>query len=81
MTKIKYQIWDPDAMGEDEAETFEAFRPEYAAENWVEQEWANLDYPSECEVWVKAPDGTKTKWTVTVEQRPHFSAREAKVKS
>lgn len=81
MTKIKYRVWDPDCMDEEDPETFEDVRPEYAAEGWVEREWSNLEYPSECKVFVKDPDGIITEWVVTVEQRPHFSACEVKAYS
>jgi hypothetical protein len=76
--KVKYKVWDPDSAEEADADEVESFEPAYAAEQWVEDNWTDLEYPDEIDVCVKDPDGKVTNWTVTVEQRPHFSAAEKK---
>lgn len=77
MQKIRFKVWDEGWNGEDDPQEIEAIRPEYAAEKFVENNFSNLDYPSETDVWVLAPGGVKEKWTVTVESVPHFSAVKA----
>lgn len=77
MMKQKYKVWTED---EEDAEEVQSFEPGYAAEEYVEQNHSELDYPDEIDVCVKDPEGKVTKWTVTVEQRPHFSATEIKEK-
>lgn len=78
MMKQKYKVWDPDGGDETDADEVESVAPEYAAEQWVEDNYSDLEYPDEIDVCVKDPDGKLTTWTVTVEQRPHFSATEKK---
>lgn len=78
--KQKYKVWDPDNCDEEDAEEVQSFEPQYAAEEYVEKNHSDLDYPDEIDVLVRAPDGKLTKWTVTVEQRPHFSATEVEIK-
>lgn len=76
MTKAKFKVWCEDNSDESEADTVESFEAQYAAEKWVEDRHADLDYPDEIDVKVKDPKGVITEWTVTVESRPHFSAVE-----
>ncbi len=76
--KTKYKVWDPDNADEEDADEVESFEPAYAAEEWVEDNYSDLDYPDEIDVKVKDDKGVVTEWTVTVEQRPHFSAVEKK---
>jgi hypothetical protein len=51
---------------------------EDAAKAWVNNRWSDMSYPDEVAVNVRAPDGTLTRWTVTVEMVPRFTARPAK---
>ncbi len=74
----KYKVWDPDCEDEEDADEVESFEPAYAAEQWVEDNWTDLEYPDEIDVKVKDEKGAVTEWTVTVEQRPHFTAAEKK---
>lgn len=80
MTKAKFKVWCEDNSDEGDGSDVESFEPSYAAEKWVEDNYADLDYPGEIDVCVKDSEGKVTKWTVTVEQRPHFSATEIKEK-
>lgn len=80
MSYEKYKVWKEEYNGEDGADDVEADSAEWAAEKWVEDNHSELDYLTELEVFVKAPNGTKTRWVVTVELIPHFSATEVKTK-
>jgi len=62
----------------EEAEEFnyKFAEPEYAVEAFVEQNYCELEYPSECEVTVWDESDNKTFWTVSAEPTTTFSARE-----
>lgn len=74
----KYKVWCDDYDDEESGGTVETWAPEYAAEKWVEDNHADLDYADEIDVKVKDEKGVVTVWTVTVEQRPTFHATEKK---
>ena len=75
MVLPEFKVWIDGWNGKDDPHTVFARDAKRAAEDFVEQNHAYLDYTTEQEVAVIAPDGTQTSWTVTVESVPHFSAR------
>jgi len=77
-----FLVWCEEA-GESDQDAEESFADSAAeaAEEWAENRHADEDYFDEIDVCVKAPDGTVSKWTVTVEMEPTFSASPSKAKS
>ena len=56
------------------ARSIEAGRAPEAAEGFVDENFSNLDYPKEVDVFVRDTTGAITEWTVEVESVPHFHA-------
>lgn len=66
-----FKVWDED---EADARDVQEFRPAGAAEEWMRRRHPDLDYCSEHDVWVRAPDGTVTCWRVLFDTQPIFHA-------
>lgn len=80
-----YKAWCPD--NGDEADALElpdasaatgpwALDAKHAAKVYVSLKWSDMSYPDEVIVCVRDPEGVLSKWTVSVEMVPRFSARE-----
>ena len=87
---MKYTVWDVDeeedsgrdvpAKGAVKFQWWEvASDPEHAAEMWAEQRWSDYDYPDEMECFVRAPDGSVTRYKVAVEPTVNFNACQSEV--
>ena len=79
----RFDVWCPDdGEGPEDARHVEAFNAEYAAEMWAERDDAeSAEYriagqKSEPLVIVQAADGTRTRWRVSGEAVPSYSAWE-----
>jgi hypothetical protein len=83
-----YKVWDPHHEGS-EANAKEisdtpdgtsrrhwALDAENAAEVYADRYFADRSYPDEVTVCVRSPDGTLSRWCVTVQMVPSFSATE-----
>lgn len=83
-----YKAWCPDNGDEDGALELPdapaaktgpwALDAQHAAKVYVSLRWTDMSYPSEATVFVRDPEGGLSRWTVSVEMVPRFSAREAK---
>jgi hypothetical protein len=83
-----YKAWLEDDETEEDATEYPDVSPggrgkwaldaENAAEMYADSRYADCEYPDELTVCVRDPEGVLTKWTVTVEMRPSFTAHEAK---
>jgi hypothetical protein len=77
-----FHVWDEDA-GEENSRAVRATAAEHAAERWAEDddlrsaEYAICSGRSEPTVFVRDADGTVTKYVVSGESVPSYSAREA----
>jgi hypothetical protein len=69
-----FRCWDPDNCEEDDAKTINAPDAEWAAELYMEQMWADMDYVSELLIHVRDEAGRLTKWNVRAEPDVRFSA-------
>lgn len=86
MTTIAFKVWHADDTEDDAYEIAkgynpqrgEAFDAEAAAVAHVNQHWSDMSYPDEVEMCVRDPEGALTRWTVSVEMVPQFTARPAK---
>lgn len=81
MRRETYLVWQPDAGEFDCARRIEAVDAEQAAETWAAiDDRDSADYTivggDEAIVVVQAPDGTRTRWRVTGESVPSYSATE-----
>ena len=74
----EFEVWDgwdkEDDQGPGNNHRLTALDAEGAAEEFVRLQFANLDYPEEQQVTVRARDGTETQWLVWMSQEPVFHA-------
>lgn len=83
MTRLAFKVWCSDDSEDGAVEIpkgydrirGEAIDAETAAVAYVDQYWSDMSYPDEVAISVRDPDGTLTRWTVTVEMVPHVTAR------
>ena len=86
MGDLFFKVWRADDSEEDAREirkghrftNGEALDAEMAATAYVNQHWSDMSYPGAVEMCVRDPDGTLTRWTVSIEMVPQITARLAK---
>ena len=61
---------------EHDARKVKALDAESAAQEYVSENFANLDYPDEQDVTVRDSKGVETQWVVNVHSEPVFIAHE-----
>ena len=73
-----FRVWCPEQDEESDARSVSALDAESAAERWADENDHNMDYAilrgSPCEVSVRAPDGTLTRYEMTGESVPQYRA-------
>ena len=69
---MKYRVWSEED-GESEARTYEKGAAWAAAEAWADDGAMDCDAPA-VTVYVKAPNGTVTRWAVTGQMIPEYMA-------
>ena len=83
MSDLKIKLWVKDHAGEEDAKEVEALSRDhrslcFAAENYAEKRFYDLDYPSELEVMVRDYDGILWQIDVEVRAEPTFYASKPK---
>jgi len=74
---MKYLVWDELNSDEECADAFEAYCPEYAAEEYADEDSDGLMdgiYDNGHPIIVKCPSGEKYRFTICVEAVPNFYA-------
>lgn len=69
--KVYVEGWN----GKDDPHTVQGIDEKHAVEQFVQNNFSNLDYPTEQEVYVIHEDGTICGWAVEVESCPQFHGR------
>lgn len=71
----RFKVWSGELHERHDADEVDATDSEYAAEEWCERHFADLDYETHIDqVMVEDDQGVVTEWGVSVESVPHFHA-------
>lgn len=77
MPDTTYRVWDEDGCDEEDGDDEPTDSPEDAARIYVEENHSDMDHANSVDVSVRNKTTDElTRWTVTVEYEPTFTARE-----